>query len=325
MLEQTAEIPLVTVPYEGLLFIGDPHVCAFPPGFRLDDYRQTVLGKLEYCLDLAGTRRSLPIILGDLFHVPRDNPNALLVALMELFRPHRPWVLVGNHDKHEARLTPDVSLSVLAAAGVVRLLESPGPVASMLIAGKKVLLGASPDWTPIPRQVERGDHDAVVWLTHHDLTFPGYESGRTALREVPGVDLVVNGHIHLPKVPQQVGQTLWLNPGSLVRISRSLPARDMHPVVTIWTPLPPSLEAVEVPHAPFDEVFPPLDTAGEDLSGWVDQSMFIKGLENLAMRRTSEGIGLRTFLETNLDPQSSIDGIIWELYEEVMSHGQEGE
>jgi hypothetical protein len=30
---------------EGILFIGDPHIAAAPPGFRLDDYPQTVLGK----------------------------------------------------------------------------------------------------------------------------------------------------------------------------------------------------------------------------------------------------------------------------------------
>jgi predicted phosphodiesterase len=311
--------------YDGLLFIGDPHVCASPPGFRLDDYRRTVLTKLGFCLGVARQRHCLPIILGDLFHVPRDNPNALLVALMEVFRPHIPWVLVGNHDKHEARLTSDVSLAVLAAAGMIRLLDTSGPVATLTVGGKKVLLGASPDWTPIPREVDRADHDRVVWVTHHDLTFPGYESGRAALREIPGIDLVINGHIHLPKPPQRYGQTLWLNPGSTVRISRSLLTRDMHPVLTIWTPAPDGLETVGIPHAPFDEVFPPLDATGDSDQGWVDESMFIKGLENLAMRRTTEGVGLRAFLETNLDRRDPIDGVIWELYEEIMTHGKENE
>jgi hypothetical protein len=53
--------------------------------------------------------------------------------------------------------------------------------------------------------------------------------------------------------------------------------------------------------------------------------MFIKGLENLAMRRTTEGVGLRAFLETNLDRRDPIDGVIWELYEEIMTHGKENE
>jgi hypothetical protein len=325
MTEPAPDLLIDPRPYDGLLFIGDPHVCASPPGFRLDDYRQTVLGKLAFCLELARTRGCLPIILGDLFHVPRDNPNSLLVALIELFRPYQPWVLVGNHDKHEARLTPDVSLAVLGAAGVIRLLEQAGSVASVLVAGRKVLLGASPDWTPIPKEVDPSGHDSVVWLTHHDLSFPGYESGRVSLREIPGVDLVVNGHIHLPKPPRQVGKTLWLNPGGMVRISRSPLTRDMHPVVTIWSAQGQQLEAVGIPHAAFDDVFPPLDAGGDALPEWVDQSMFVKGLENLAMRRTTEGVGLRTFLTANLDRHNPIDGIIWELYEEVMTHGKETE
>jgi predicted phosphodiesterase len=309
--------------YEGILFIGDPHIAAAPPGFRLDDYPQTVLRKLAFCLQLAAERRSLPIILGDLFHVPRDNPNALLVALIEMFRPQLPWVLVGNHDKHEARLTRDVSLAVLDAAGVIRLLEREGPVASLKVGAKSVLLGASPDWTPIPRVVERAGHDFVVWVTHHDLSFPGYESGKTDLREIPGVDLVVNGHIHTPKAPQRRGQTLWCNPGSIVRISRSPISKDLHPAVTLWTPAAEALETLVIPHLPFDEVFPSLNGEEDPAQALLDESMFIRGLENLALRRTTEGVGLKAFLEANLERENAVDRHIWELYEEVMTHGKE--
>ncbi|MFZ2088540.1 MAG: metallophosphoesterase [Desulfobaccales bacterium] len=139
--------------YAGLLFIGDPHVAASPPGYRLDDYTQAILGKLAVSLEVAREHNLLPIILGDLFHLPRNNPNALLVALIELFRTSLPFVLVGNHDKHEARLTRDVSLAVIEAARVIRLIDRAGPVCSLQVADCRVLLGASPDWTPLPRQV----------------------------------------------------------------------------------------------------------------------------------------------------------------------------
>jgi len=310
--------------YAGILLIGDPHIAASPPGFRLDDYARTVLDKLAFSLETAARQRCLPIILGDLFHVPRDNPNSLLVALIEMFRRHIPWVLVGNHDKYEARLTRDVSLAVLDAAGVIRLIDREGPVASVIVAGKKVLIGASPDWTPIPAAIDPDDHDYVLWLTHHDLAFPGYEAARTNLREIPGVDLVVNGHIHTPKPPQRFGQTLWLNPGSLTRISRSQYTRSVKPVITMWVPGAPDLEAFEVPHQPFDEIFPALDTIDGLDHAPVDESMFIRGLENLALRKTSEGVGLRAFLEANLVSENPVDKIIWELYEEIVHYGKEG-
>ncbi|ROR03344.1 metallophosphoesterase family protein [Desulfosoma caldarium] len=315
--EQTVTLATVTG-FSGLLFIGDPHVAAYPPGHRTDDYRSAVLGKLAHCLREARERRLLPVILGDLFHVPRDNPNGLLVKLMELFRPTSPWVLVGNHDKYEARLTQDVSLAVLRAAQVLVLLDRAGPVAWLQLDNTRVLLGASPDWTPIPSAVQANEVDKVVWITHHNVRFPDYEAGRIALREIPGVDLVVNGHIHTPKPPQRRGQTLWVNPGSLTRITRSAVTRNLRPAVALWTPRHEEPVRLEVPHAPFDDIFPSLDTPLNPEGEVLDASRFIQGLENLALRKTTEGVGLKAFLEANLDPSDPVTPIIWTLYEEVI-------
>ncbi len=317
MVDTPLTLPTVG-PYEGILFIGDPHVAASPPGYRLDDYAQSILAKLDFCLQTAREHQLLPIILGDLFHVPRNNPNHLLVALMDLFRPVIPWVLVGNHDKHEARLTPDVSLMVLHAARVIRLLAAAGPVATVVAGGRRVLVGASPDWTPIPRTVERGGHDYVIWVTHHDLTFPDYAAGRVHLRPIPGVDLVVNGHLHTPKPPVQRGETLWCNPGSISRVALSSQTPNKLPVAAIWRPGQTELETLPIPHRPFHEVFPAFVDREAPSPDDLDESRFIKGLENLMMRKTSEGLGLRAFLAANLQSGDPIDALIWELYEEVM-------
>jgi len=304
--------------YRGILFIGDPHVAAYPPGHRIDDYREAVLRKLAFCLKESKKRQLLPVILGDLFHVPRDNPNSLLVELMELFRPVQPWVLVGNHDKHEARLTRDVSLAVLDAAHVIVLLDRPAPAATLQCGATRVLLGASPDWTDIPAAVDPCGHDVVVWVTHHNVSFPDYDAGRIALREIPGVDLVVNGHIHTPKPSQRRGGTLWVNPGSLTRITRSAVTRAVRPAAALWTPEMSEPVRLDVPHAPFDEVFSPVDDTLATSDETPDASRFIRGLENLALRKTTEGVGLRAFLHANLDPQDPVTPIIWNLYEEVM-------
>lgn len=305
--------------YNGILFIGDPHVAASPPGFRLDNYAQAILGKLAFCLDLAAADDYLPIVLGDLFHLPRNNPNHLLVELIELFRPVRPWVLVGNHDKHEARLTRDVSLAVLQAAGVILLMDKAGPVGSVKIGHDKVLIGASPDWTPLPDAVDKGDHDFVLWLTHHDLNFPDYDCARLHLKALPGVDLVVNGHIHTPKPPQKRGDTTWCNPGGITRVSLSRYTHKITPSVTLWRPGCLDLETLTIPHRPLAEVFPAFIDSPDLAPLPLDESMFIRGLENLLIRKTSEGVGLKTFLEANLDSSDPVDNLIWNLYEEVVN------
>ena len=304
--------------YDGLLFIGDPHVAASPPGYRLDDYAQAILGKLAVSLEIAREHNLLAIILGDLFHLPRNNPNALLVALIELFRPGHPFVLVGNHDKHEARLTRDVSLAVIEAARAIRLIDRAGPVCSLQVAGSRVLLGASPDWTPLPRQVDRDGHDVVIWLAHHDLGFPGYDAARVPLKEIPGVDMVVNGHLHTPKPPRQCGSTTWFNPGGIARLTLSSHTRSLTPSVSIWRPPSRELAPVPLPHRPFTEIFPELTGDNEQDAEQEPESLFIKGLENLLIRKTTEGVGLKAFLEANLIPDDAVDTYIWGLYEEVM-------
>jgi predicted phosphodiesterase len=305
-------------PYAGLLFIGDPHVAASPPGYRLDNYTQAILAKLTVSLQIARDHNLLPIVLGDLFHVPRNNPNSLLVDLIELFRPCHPFVLVGNHDKHEARLTRDVSLSVIQAAQVIRLIDRSGPVCSLKVDDYRVLLGGSPDWTPLPAQVDRGSHDFAIWLTHHDLNFPGYDAARISLKGIPGVDMVVNGHLHMPKPPQQCGITVWFNPGNISRLTLSLYNRNLIPSAFIWRPPILELVAVPLPHRPFLEIFPELSGLDEPAPDQDAESLFIKGLENLLIRKTTEGVGLRAFLEANLVSGDPVDADIWGLYEEVI-------
>src|SRR5262249_61550792 len=72
----------------------------------------------------------------------------------------------------------------------------------------------------------------VLWLTHHDVRFPGYEEvGRFVPREIPGVVIVINGHIHRPLADVVAGTTTWVNPGNIARVRRSDADRSRRPSV----------------------------------------------------------------------------------------------
>lgn len=242
----------------GLLLIGDPHIASTPPGQRMGDFAADVLAKLEACFVRAQELDMVPLILGDLFHWPRDNGNSLLVDMISLFGQYKPFVLVGNHDKYQARFTPDVSMAVLDAAGVVRLISEQGPAFELETPQGLVLVGASPDSTPIPKEFEREDgrYIKVVWMTHHNISFPDCEKKQHAIKEKPGIDWIINGHIHGPRDSITKGMTTWANPGNITRLVFSRYALERKMQASIWTPDCVDLEKWEIPHRDFYEVFP---------------------------------------------------------------------
>ncbi len=300
----------------GLLLIPDPHVAATPPGQRLEGYCGQILDKLRLCLEKARELELVPVFLGDLFHWPRENPNSLLVELIELLRPHKPFTLVGNHDKYQARFTRDVSMAVLDAAGAIRLLAEPGPAFWLHTPQGAVLVGCSPDGSPLPRRVERGEAQAVVWLTHHSISFPDFLDRMIIPREIPGVDWVLNGHIHRPQPMIAAGSTRYANPGNITRLTFSQRTKERVLAASIWRPGCEELERWLVPCLPFEQVFPdqpfPVEPPASERA-----SLFLKGLERLTWRRTQEGLGLKDFLSANLNPEHPEADLVWQLYEEV--------
>ncbi|WP_027720508.1 metallophosphoesterase [Maridesulfovibrio zosterae] len=304
---------------KGLFLIGDPHIASTPPGQRLGDFALDVLNKLEACFKQAAALDMVPLILGDLFHWPRDNGNSLLVDMIRVFRPYKPFVLVGNHDKYQARFTPDVSMAVLDAAGVIRLISDDGPAFELETPQGLVLVGGSPDGTKIPKGYDRKDgrYTKVVWVTHHNISFPDCKKLQHTIKEKSGIDWIINGHIHGPRESIIEGMTTWANPGNISRLIFSQFGLERKPQAGIWTPDGEDLDLWEIPHRDFYEVFPDQEFPLELEDAEAAESKFLQGLERLAWKRTHEGAGLKQFLEENIDPHEPESKLIWELYTEV--------
>jgi DNA repair exonuclease SbcCD nuclease subunit len=321
-------MPMADSGYAGLLVIGDPHLESRAPGFRKDDYPHVVLDKLAWSLDYARQNRLLPAILGDLFDKPRDNPNWLLVRLLDLLQGEV-LGLYGNHDVHyNPELTEDDSLCLLVRSGRIRLISAETPWCGQM-AGRTVVVGGSSYRHPIPERfscnaVGVDDPEALtIWLAHHDILIPGYDKGYLKPCQIDGVDLVINGHIHrrLPDVP--AGKTLWMTPGNISRRARSDATREHIPSV-----LQVDIDAsgyrtrhVDVPHRPFDEVFHDAVIETAEVGG---ASAFVAGLAELQSRRTASGAGLLEFLSHNVDQfEPAVADEIMNLAREVTEHGVE--
>lgn len=308
--------------FQGLLIIGDPHLEGRQPGFRKDDYPQVILDKLAWCLNYAREECLLPAILGDLFDKPRDNPNWMIDALLKML--DGPLLgIYGNHDVHyQPELTEHDSLSLLVSAGRIQLVSGDSPWVG-LINDRPVVVGGASYRQEIPRQFHPGDlldsnrSPFVIWLTHHDILIPGYDEGRIKPFEIEGVDVVINGHIHRQLETITAGETKWLTPGNISRRSRSDATKEHIPralridvTADAWSP-----SFVEIPHAPFDEVFHEAVIETAEQAG---ASAFVKGLSELEARRTKSGAGLKEFLRQNLDQfDEKVAAEILKLAEEI--------
>jgi DNA repair exonuclease SbcCD nuclease subunit len=294
-----------TTDYRGLAFIGDPHLSSRVPGFRRDDYPRTALAKLKFCLERSLKDQLLPVLLGDVFDRPRDNANWLVGELLDLMSRYEVLTIYGNHDCRENSLTDDDTFSILLKSGHVRLLTPESPWRGR-IADRPVIVGGSPWGQPVPDSFSatatlesENENSIVLWVTHHDLQTS--TEMRTGIKpaERPGIDIVVNGHLHTRQDPIVTGKTTWLIPGSLTRLGRSETSRTQPPSFLKINIEPDSWssEYVEIPHEPFDDVF--FESAQlpetEDL-----ESSFVRGLAELQAHRTESGAGLVFFLEQNL-------------------------
>lgn len=304
--------------YRGLLFLGDPHLASRIPGFRRDDYTEAILQKIEFSLRYAAEKQLLPILLGDLFHLPRDNSNRLLSRLMRLFEGYFVLGITGNHDTTEKQLQDDDSLCVIASAGRLRLVDQSGPWQGV-VNNLPVYIGGTSWSDRIPDSVEGiANETLVIWITHHNIGFADSEGMWMKPREIPGVHLVVNGHIHKPMPDRTCGMTTWINPGSIARVQRADAVRDFVPSMFVLIPAAIgqwTTERVPLPHAPYDDVFyPMMEQFSEERTG----SAFIQGLETIKSMRTSGGAGLVHFINSNIGQfEEKVASVILKIVKEI--------
>jgi len=166
----------------------------------------------------------------------------------------------------------------------------------------------------------------VLWMVHHDVKVPGYEDqGHFNPREIPGVHLVINGHIHRRLLDFQTGSTLWLTPGNITRRQRN-DAVKLHVPSALRIDIDTTgwcSRYVEVPHKPFDEVFYDAMLPDSAILGdaTASNSAFVAGLAEMLARKTDTAAGLMAFLELNLGQFEDAVAIeIRKLAKEVTNH-----
>lgn len=229
--------------YNGLLFVGDPHLWSSAPGKRLDQktFTSTILYKIEQAVDIAIKENLYLIFLGDLFHVSDECNIDMLTKLMRILRklPEPCATVEGNHEKSQLKLSDDVALSLFRESGVINTIEKSALWAKFSFNdGTEAYIGATPHGEKLPTEVnlpsrENDTNIPIIWLSHHDLDFGDTYPGAVPIKEIKGVNMLVNGHIHKTKKPMRYGKMMAHNPGNITRLSTD--CKDHVPSVWKWT------------------------------------------------------------------------------------------
>lgn len=312
----------------GVLVIGDQHVSSSRPGRRREeDWPGPIMRKLERCVAVANERNLVPVLLGDLFDRCGEDDLPTLSRLIRLLRrfDHRPVANTGNHDIRNTRLAEGDTLEMMAGTDVLDVVAE--PAMPLRVAG--VRYGFIPYGFAIPDRCWDAAREPTVWFTHHDIAIGETFPGAVPPHPVDGVDLVVNGHVHMFRRPLPVGRTLWFQPGAIVR--KSVDVRTEKP--RAWALVDMRLTPVDLPHTPGDGAF--------DLTGRIDvagaaanllatheeqmdiESAFVtllKAQDTGEMDKMEDGAGIKEIMEAKMERDQTppqVASMIWSLFDEA--------
>lgn len=244
----------------GFLWVGDPHLSSMRIGRRKDNFMESCFSKLEFCKDWANSNNARLVLGGDLLDRKNENNIELITRLNRWCRSlnERPLDLGSNHDLTLGVALDKNALRLLMDSESLDVLLTPGLMFEDVYVSKesgqsyKVAVFGVPYGFDLPDEVI-SDADIVILMTHHDLAMQSSYPKSIPLKEIVGVNLVINGHMHGNKPSQRVGETLWCNPGNIEPLSIDL--KDMVPRAWVFDidhyldyPLSP-LKPLLLPHA----------------------------------------------------------------------------
>lgn len=216
-----------------ILTAGDIHISDINPKSRTDNFKETILGKIEQLKGLAYTEKADAVLLvGDIFNLknPTKNSHNLTRELIEIFRmfPCPIYGIPGNHDLTSDSLDTieQQPISVLFASRAVINLSH-----EFLIKGTlKVSLVGIPfiKHLEIPEIVmpEKKDADVQICVMH---VYASKNSGKIFKEKLYGYDelsvmgsnIFVLGHYHVDQGIEWLDKKCFINLGSISRGSLS--------------------------------------------------------------------------------------------------------
>lgn len=260
-----------------LVTSSDEHLSDQNPGFRKDDYRGSILKKLDWQGDLVNrVNADLLVRGGDLFHIKAANKttHGTMQRLMEIHRSYKcpTYSLSGNHDmtnNDPDSIMKGQPLGVLFKSGVVHKLDE-----TVIEKGSLKCRVIGIDYTPdmdieyIREKVTKKSNDLFVVAVIHALaSYAPSEKIQSFFNEkiIDYRDLIFNGcpdayvfgHYHKDQGIQEHEGVQFVNLGAVSRGSLTFENLDRKPKVSTITMNSSGLSIEEhiIPHEDSSEIF----------------------------------------------------------------------
>ena len=248
-----------------LLLLGDAHLRMRSPAGRIDDFFQTQLRKFKQVLSISEEHDcGIVLQVGDFF----DSPNPSNVLLSTYIRLLYDWVganptrliyaVLGQHDMYMGSTNIDrTALYVVESSGVLSIIGG-----KWICGGGWRLWGASfgqsvPDFIPNKDTFDiLVVHAAIGYPLFHDHKI---QSPREFLDAYSQFDLIVCGDYHYPFIHHSDDRYI-INPGALVRLSRSKNDLAHKPGVVVFDTDTLEYKQIPLEIEPVESVF--------DLTNW---------------------------------------------------------
>jgi len=223
------------------ILTADWHMTDHKPVARIDDYFETMLGKIGWVAELQAEYDCPVLHAGDLFHTWKASPY-LLAAIMNIL-PEQFYTVPGNHDlkNHNLELLNQSGLEVLRKALKIQ-------VSPFLLNRPPFSIAGYAYGQKIPSNIK-----CKVMLCHEMIyQQPEHwqkENGSQALaflKKHKEYQLIVTGHNHKPFTAEHEGRLL-VNPGSLMRMTAD--QKDYKPRVYLWNK---ESNTVKIEYVPID-------------------------------------------------------------------------
>lgn len=210
----------------GIIIVGDVHLTSVKPSKRKDAvWMNVILDKLRQVVKIAKDNNYIIVFLGDIFDTPVESSEVLKTQFQRILSeaPHVSYTNVGNHDIKGDRLGDGDTLAMITETGYpLKAMKNNKDGGVFVLNGHRIGVGFTPYGMEIPDDVTGlfDDVESVLWFTHHDVAFDGRNyPNMISPFEIKGCDAVFNGHVHDRQDFIQVGNTCWMNFGSLTRMS----------------------------------------------------------------------------------------------------------